>query len=1356
MKCIGKIKNLFYYLLNVKKINDKVITNINNYNKVYEKDEFLSNKYCIVNNFNSKDWSITINKKAGRLYDELFKYYMDSTESNCRKELVLGQAILSWKNKKEILHPMFITPLKIEYNMEKESIYINSANKTYMEIGIYDFIDSDKFHDILKIREQFKDSDINPNNNDEIKSIVYNILCKLGCNKKLKSLTKIDKIKDIDINDEINIYDCPVIIMRKKDDSLWSLEINSIIDEIENGYNIPETVKALVQEKEIEQDENTKREWEQTSKNILFPLPANEEQISVAKKIADNYGVVVQGPPGTGKSHTIANLICHFLAHGKRVLVTSETSRALRVLSDKIPKEIKPLCINLLDSEKDDFDQLEDSIKVILENLSKPSEELLEEIRILEKEINKSRVEQESILEKLREIEFLESKKINHNGQYYKLIHIGKWVRDNESKYGFIKDSIRYDEIQPITDKQFYKIVELFKNNHKDYLLKLNELIATMDKLPSYEKIRDNMQRLIYLNKNFDLYKSNLKSWYIPSENKCNYTTLVNFLSKAKKDMLNLQKNETFKKIYHLYNSSDIFKQALNNAIIYFESYFERLKTIRKSTDNYFVKIPDHIELDTLCKDYEKVYNNIKLKGRVSKFFKVLHGKYEYILKECTVNNKNIDTLEEAEVLKNYIEEQKIFVSLNRLWENVSSNYFPTKSLGKINNPVELEDLINNLNIIINWNKEYKDKIILLLGKIRIPTDINWYEVKTYDYLMQSIKYIKHIEEHNDLKAYMEVLKKYIFNRQEMNELLEGIEEMNLLKIKHAYIYIQKIKACKSDIDEINYIYKKLSSICPKTLKYIVEGKNLNNMDSFSKAWRWAQYNSIFITLDNLDEGELLLELEDEKNNEQLLIREMVAKRSWYNRILNITEAQKRSLLSWGQAVKRIGKGRGKFTLEYSKIAQEEMEKCKSVIPVWIMPLNKIIENMKLSKDLFDVVIVDESSQSNIFSICALMRAKKAVVVGDDKQISPEVVGVDQGSINNLINKYLKGIPHSQWLDLQSSLYDTALRVFQGRVALKEHFRSIPEIVEFSNRLCYSDFIVPLRYPRNNEVLNPCINAIKVDEGYREKNKQINIKEANSLVDKVVECCKNKRYKNMTMGVISLLGDSQSDYIENILRDKLGEEEIIKRRLTCGDAYSFQGDERDVMFLSMVVADNVKYTALTKESDIRRFNVAASRARNQLFLFYSVDVSNLSKNCVRYKLINYCNNYKKYKAELPNVDYVAQTRLQKDVYNEIKEGYDVKTQIKIGKYKIDFVIEGAGGRLAIICDDGNLYNNNSLDDMVKFQMDLCRLGWRFYKIKGSQFYRNPNREINKLLHVIKSTVLDISHKELLQDKLKVV
>ncbi len=116
------------------------------------------------------------------------------------------------------------------------------------------------------------------------------------------------------------------------------------------------------------------------------------------------------------------------------------------------------------------------------------------------------------------------------------------------------------------------------------------------------------------------------------------------------------------------------------------------------------------------------------------------------------------------------------------------------------------------------------------------------------------------------------------------------------------------------------------------------------------------------------------------------------------------------------------------------------MEKCKSIIPVWIMPLEKVIENIKPSKEQFDVVIFDESSQSNIFAISALMRAKKAIIVGDDKQISPEIVGMDQGMISNFIDKYLDGIPHNQWFDLQTSLYDTALRTFKDRIMLKEHF----------------------------------------------------------------------------------------------------------------------------------------------------------------------------------------------------------------------------------------------------------------------------------------------------------------------------
>ncbi|MFR6360135.1 MAG: AAA domain-containing protein [Sutterella wadsworthensis] len=58
--------------------------------------------------------------------------------------------------------------------------------------------------------------------------------------------------------------------------------------------------------------------------------------------------MLVQGPPGTGKTHTIANLLGHFLSQGKRVLVTSHTTKALSVVKDLPPKEIQPLCVTML------------------------------------------------------------------------------------------------------------------------------------------------------------------------------------------------------------------------------------------------------------------------------------------------------------------------------------------------------------------------------------------------------------------------------------------------------------------------------------------------------------------------------------------------------------------------------------------------------------------------------------------------------------------------------------------------------------------------------------------------------------------------------------------------------------------------------------------------------------------------------------------------------------------------------------------------------------------------------------------------------------------------------------------------
>src|SRR5262249_28168770 len=88
---------------------------------------------------------------------------------------------------------------------------------------------------------------------------------------------------------------------------------------------------------------------------LFLPLPYNDEQEEVLCRLEadDSPGVMVQGPPGTGKTHTIANIISHFLATRRRVLVTAKTPEALRALQEKIPEGIRDLAISVIHNDRE-------------------------------------------------------------------------------------------------------------------------------------------------------------------------------------------------------------------------------------------------------------------------------------------------------------------------------------------------------------------------------------------------------------------------------------------------------------------------------------------------------------------------------------------------------------------------------------------------------------------------------------------------------------------------------------------------------------------------------------------------------------------------------------------------------------------------------------------------------------------------------------------------------------------------------------------------------------------------------------------------------------------------------------------
>ncbi|HUY49478.1 MAG TPA: AAA domain-containing protein [Streptosporangiaceae bacterium] len=128
---------------------------------------------------------------------------------------------------------------------------------------------------------------------------------------------------------------------------------------------VPDTLQAVVTDapsalagQALAADANADRHAEP----LLLPLPTNEEQQRILAQAQHSTGVTVQGPPGTGKSHTIANIISHYAAYGKRVLVVAEKEQALRALTEKIPAGIKDLTVSVLGADADSRRELESAI----------------------------------------------------------------------------------------------------------------------------------------------------------------------------------------------------------------------------------------------------------------------------------------------------------------------------------------------------------------------------------------------------------------------------------------------------------------------------------------------------------------------------------------------------------------------------------------------------------------------------------------------------------------------------------------------------------------------------------------------------------------------------------------------------------------------------------------------------------------------------------------------------------------------------------------------------------------------------------------------------------------------------------
>src|SRR5712671_5746209 len=337
-------------------------------------------------------------RAAMKIFETFYSLYGRIDREAERVELVLGDGILSWRRTEgSIYHPILLQRLQLQFNAAVPEFTLSEADHPVeLYSALFQSMTDVDGRAIGRCRQELEQEGFHPLINGATSGFLKRLVVQLSPRGELLE----DRAPAAEASDP-RIGRDPILFLRARTLG-YAAAIEGILADLRTREDLPWSLLNIVGEESPlpdtgETDPSANR-YSEADAAVLLSKPANTEQIRIDRQLEEYGGVLVQGPPGTGKTHTIGNLIGHLLAQGKSVLVTSHTTKALRMVRHHIVPELRPLCVSLLESDLDSRKQLESAVGSIAERLSRA------DAGTLEIEWKKLEVERGELLKKLDDV----------------------------------------------------------------------------------------------------------------------------------------------------------------------------------------------------------------------------------------------------------------------------------------------------------------------------------------------------------------------------------------------------------------------------------------------------------------------------------------------------------------------------------------------------------------------------------------------------------------------------------------------------------------------------------------------------------------------------------------------------------------------------------------------------------------------------------------------------------------------------------------------------------------------------------------------------------------------------------------
>lgn len=642
----------------------------------------------------------------------------------------------------------------------------------------------------------------------------------------------------------------------------------------------------------------------------------------------------------------------------------------------------------------------------------------------------------------------------------------------------------------------------------------------------------------------------------------------------------------------------------------------------------------------------------------------------------------------------------------------------------------------------LNYQRQLSEELNNLLAQNNSDLDDDIEDILLVD--------TKDMKDHLDMLKNMENKSETIIKLEKnWHDKLEEVEEQEKILGKKEYI---KKTLKKGEIDMVAGIIKVLEHNMEKA-GFISKIANFTSLGQLKKILNLKDFDVNYETIGklkqelefaNMEWSLRKIEADIQKTGNLHMLAEQIRtmKRKQKSLATNILKNKRREALK--ELLRDENKRRrlkvhakslvaNRKRLQTNILEEEDFRPLLEAFPCWCVTTYAVSDSLPLKPGMFDVAIIDEASQCDIASCFPILfRAKRAVIVGDDKQL-PHLSFLEKAKEQSFLSQY--GIPDKyqlMWRFRTNSMFDLADYYSMNSVMLDEHFRSLPPIINFSNHEFYNDRIRVMRKDKPDENV---LELVEVVDGKVDFDATRNLPEIEALVKRLHEIIIEDERKNpdnpVTVGIISPFR-AQVEQLKVSVSKVLSDYMIKKHQIEIGTAHTFQGDERDIMMISWAVADNSYTQSLMFMQKANLFNVAITRGRNKVINFVSRNPRELPDGHFR-NYVSYMQNYQDKKQA------VLSGEIDENIYKNSLER-EVADKIRELDHRVVAGAEIAGLSADLLIDDKFVIEIDGVDDKTKSHISnmkkqaiIERSGFKVKRITFREWQYSPKACLDRVL-----------------------